>query len=218
MKRIYDLTHEPVGHRPPGLVQDTMIRCFDTSRVKGWWEEFEVDLNGLKVIDRLALYSVLPEKLALIHSEISEALEDYRVDKMHTVHNTAGKPEGFYSELADVVIRIFDFVVANSTYSISHRPSDILYSPLFCCLSVEESAVIHHASMPYFLNMLHDCVSSASKDVHAGTHDWGNTALMEAVRFIMEKFHHEGVDFWAEVERKMAYNKTRPYRHGGKAC
>ena len=49
----------------------------------------------------------MPEKLALIHSEISEALEDYRDGLMETtVH--AGKPEGFSIELADAVIRIFD--------------------------------------------------------------------------------------------------------------
>ena len=27
-----------------------------------------------------------------------------------------------------------------------------------------------------------------------------------------------GIDLEAEVQRKLAYNRTRPYRHGGKAC
>lgn len=48
------------------------------------------------------------ERLALIHSEISEALEAYRDDDMGLRITESGKPEGFVSELADVVIRVAD--------------------------------------------------------------------------------------------------------------
>lgn len=80
----------------------------------------------------------VPEKLALIHSEISEALEAFRVDGVRRrcphcngtgkcdhespgglcveckgagfteIHQIDGKPEGFVVELADAVIRIGD--------------------------------------------------------------------------------------------------------------
>lgn len=59
----------------------------------GWWEE-----------DR-----PFGELIALCHSELSEALEEYRNGKaMTTTYIKNDKPEGIPIELADVLIRIFD--------------------------------------------------------------------------------------------------------------
>ena len=56
----------------------------------------------------------VPEKIALMHSELSEALEhirDFREFNEVWIRNMddGKKPEGFAIELADCVIRIFDF-------------------------------------------------------------------------------------------------------------
>ena len=92
----------------------------------GWWDEE----RGF------------PEVLVLIHSEVSEALEEYRNGRLPTEVYTGngGKPEGIPIELADVIIRIFDYC------------------------------------------------------------------------------GYAGIDIDAAITQKHEFNKTRPYRHGGKKC
>jgi NTP pyrophosphatase (non-canonical NTP hydrolase) len=78
-----------------------MTKGLATSRAKGWWPS----------LDRTDVLKRVPEQLALIHSEVSEALECYRVDDMEP-RSKDGKPEGFGSELADVVIRTLNLAAA----------------------------------------------------------------------------------------------------------
>lgn len=50
----------------------------------------------------------LDQRFALIHSEVSEAYEEYRSGHRTTYTSVNGKPEGMPSEIADIIIRCLD--------------------------------------------------------------------------------------------------------------
>ena len=110
------------------IIRQLMIDSYRISTEHG----FRTDLDNF------------PERIALIHSELSEALEEYRANhsfyEIYFNLESPTKPEGIAAELADVIIRTCE--------------------------------VCESLGIP----------------------------LIEA------------------IERKQAYNETRPYRHGGKRC
>jgi NTP pyrophosphatase (non-canonical NTP hydrolase) len=73
--------------------------CFGIAVKKGWHDLH--DGNDPQTF---------PTLLCLVHSEVSEALEDYRMGLSITVQqaNADGKPYGIPSELADILIRVMD--------------------------------------------------------------------------------------------------------------
>lgn len=105
----------------PGAINTACFVVHDWARKKGWWDkpEWRVALEGLanagqprEISDAAIALAEQPvrnkgELLALIHSEASECLEALR--KPGTMDDKVPELTGEEAELADIVIRIFDY-------------------------------------------------------------------------------------------------------------
>lgn len=116
------------------VVHNLVQEVHHTAKSKGWWdrkdpwaktaiyetlptlmpEDHKHDIAD-KIYEKLEAKGLintgirsLPELICLMHSELSEALEAVRKGEGAYYIGEGGKPEGWATELADCVIRIFD--------------------------------------------------------------------------------------------------------------
>lgn len=172
----------------------------ETSTAAGWYEDTRT----------------LGEECALLHSEISEMFEAYRDNGLDPFfHQTSVlgmgsnvllqghapegvKPEGVGSEAADVFIRMLD------TCNRIDVPVQAIGD------AYPEQSVDLVGTFGDNITELHRIVSNISIT--------GNP--VDALSKLLATLHgvcaRHGIDLMTEVDRKIAFNKTRAYRHGGK--
>jgi len=73
-------------------IADLMRDVHETAKEKGWHDHPRT----------------IGDFIALCHSELSEALEEYRHRDLHSISLFGEKPEGFIFEIADTIIRLLD--------------------------------------------------------------------------------------------------------------
>ena len=160
----------------------------------GWWDGDDRDNREL---------------MALIHSEISEALEEYRSKRGMIWYAENGKPEGIAIELIDAVIRICDFM--------KHRGIPFK--------KAENRDLEAKSDLPVLAGFLHSLVGSLMWEDNLSWEDGRilnkkpvSRHLSEVCYIIYCWLDIRGFDIWQLLEIKHNYNKTRPYRHGNKVC
>lgn len=197
-------------------LNDFMAKIHITAVEHGWWDKERP----------------LEEVIALMHSELSEALEEYRNGKplIYYPCNAGGvcddeikpnscdsrsynpenpgapcsakskKPEGIAIGLADVVIRILDFC--------GHKDIDIAE------ILMERRAGNDTLTFPELIAECHSLISGAYK-FRKFSRPYYFAECVSLIDFWLEE---NGGNLMEAMKLKHEYNKTRPYRHGGKKC
>lgn len=174
---------------------ELIVSAHDLAREKGFWDESR---------DTQELFM-------LIISECGEALEAHRSKKradmeswkkgFYDQHMASGDPVGthgfklcikdtFEDELADVVIRIADFLGSRNW--------------------IDDGVGLPEEVKSRFGSNVGSDLFNITKAITAGTE--GSLDVARRMVFELAKYH--GIDLWKHIELKMAYNKTRPRKHG----
>ena len=174
------------------------------------------------------------EIIALIHSEWSEALEEYRAGRPMLWHecmdegqapedrpvvceqctdcyyygkkceHMGKKPEGIAVELIDGCIRILDFA--------AHEKVLLEFGAIEPLQPTPPKLI---ADLHYYTSYAFNDVGKDGKIIeHDFIPKWLGAAVYEVFRYI---YAHR-LEAGKIMLEKHEYNKTRPYRHGGKKC
>jgi len=93
----------------PKTIREWQTEIHSIATEKGWWDGCTRDADGRVLLNVDAVLA----RISLIHSELSEAVEEARCmpqepPDFREIAFDCGKPVGFATEIADAVIRILD--------------------------------------------------------------------------------------------------------------
>lgn len=188
-------------------IDELIAKSHSIAIAQGWWPDGPGGVSVCVLVN-------------LFHSEISEAWVDWRACRMELwwsldgarVHPTdttreaqdnwgvwrPAKPEGFWVEIADLVLRLADTMGAMGWK----------YDPT--------ADWKHFDDMPSFVSTLHVWSSALFRwDMTCYRSD-ANVTMANMIKTCVRTAERHGVDLLELCELKMQYNATRPYRHGGK--
>lgn len=154
----------------------------------------------------------VPDACMLFVTELAEAKEDDRRNKMVTYLDETGKPCGFPTELADTLIRILHLsgqlnidldraTILASAHTQPFQPKDQLHVGHFLM------EIVTRVTMAYLV-----CEHPKIEHVPFGPF---SVHLAVVVLHLQELSQLLDIDLQKEVDVKMAYNETREKRHGG---
>jgi hypothetical protein len=197
-------------------IEALCLRSHQVSKEKGWVNDTD---------ERPYATSI-----ALMHSELSEALEEWRAHEPvgNTYYTVRGvkitkeqrlasveppaadiasfKPEGIPIELADLAIRICQRVGTDGNGKVFELEFHKHSAPPF-------------RDFEHFLAETHLMLSLSYRASLGGYDPHGTlTYLSEALVYTLDFCKQNNVDLWAAIDEKEAFNRTRPARHGGKKC
>ena len=153
------------------------------------------------------------ELTALFHSELSEALEEYRAGRPNVWHaEGTNKPEGIAVELIDVAIRILDYFGAVN----AHMNSAETITDLIKALPQEVRDDMIDWPFPDLVAFMHSEITHAYDDQENQEMTGHHLMVVMAIAFYWIRLQAEDPE--AILIEKHEYNKTRSYKHGGKVC
>ena len=143
-----------------------------------------------------------------IHEGLSEARKAYRDEVLPSKPHLLSTKVA--CELADVVIRVADMAEFYGVDLAGYR------------LTAGFSAWSGRESFGEWLGEAHGMLSQAFETFYAETKynsGWRTVSqrLADIILCAERMAAHYGIDLDAAIEAKLEYNRTRPYRHGGKA-
>ena len=135
------------------------------------------------------------EYACLFHCELSEAVEELRKGPGHEhYYGENGKPEGYYVELVDCIIRVLDWM----------GEEDIL--PENIQIPMKESEMDGIARARFYISEAWDYICMPEKS--------GLTYMSALLCVLVGLLEYHGQDVEALIREKNEYNRGRSYKHG----